>query len=51
MLTFDTEKEMEKHYDLTVGDDGPTKYNSYDGECRVYALTCSNTGELLTENT
>lgn len=51
VLVFDTEEEMYSHYDMTVGDDGPTEYNSYDGLARVYALLCSNTGELLTENT
>ena len=51
VLTFDTEEEMDKHYDMTVGDDGPTKLNNYNGPVRVYALTCSNKGELWTENT
>ena len=51
ILTFDSEKEMEKCFNLTVGLKGPTKYNSYKGECRVNALTCSNTGILLNENT
>ena len=51
VLTFDTEKEMEEHFDRIVGDDGPTITNGYDGEVRVYALTCSNKGELLDENT
>ena len=36
---------------MTVGDDGPTKDNSYTGMARVYAVTISNKGELLTENT
>jgi len=51
VLTFDTEKEMDSCFNLTVGDNGPTKHNSYIGNCKVYALTCSNTGELLDENT
>ena len=51
ILTFDTEVEMQNYYNLTVGDDGPTKLNSYNGEARVYALTITNTGELSTENT
>lgn len=48
---FDTEAELDDAFDLTVGDDGPTPSNRYDGEARVYALTCSNTGQILTENT
>lgn len=51
ILLFETEEEMEHHYYRTVGDDGPTKFNSYDGECRVYALTCSPSGQLMNENT
>ena len=44
VLTFDTEKEMEKYFNLTTEDNNTVKYN-------IYALTCSNTGELLNENT
>lgn len=51
ILLFDTEKEMWHHYDMTVGDDGPTKLNKYKGHTRVYALTCDPDGQLLTENT
>jgi hypothetical protein len=51
LLVFDTEKEMYSHYDMTVGDNGPTNYNSYNGTARVYAVTCNNKGELGTENT
>ncbi len=51
ILLFDTEEEMEGHYNQTVGDDGPTKLNSYNGHTRVYALTCNPEGQLLTENT
>ena len=50
-LIFDSEDEMEKYYDMTVGDDGPTDSNDYNGSARVYALTCSAEGELLNENT
>lgn len=50
ILEFDSEEEMNRHYDMTVGDDGPTKLNPYDGLARVYALTCIN-GELRRENT
>jgi hypothetical protein len=51
ILIFDNEIEMEKYYKMTVGDDGPTKSNSYDGNARVYALTCGADGELQNENT
>lgn len=51
LFLFDTQKEMEEHYDMVVGDNGPTKSNPYDGPLRVYALTISNEGECLTENT
>jgi hypothetical protein len=51
VLLFDDEKEMTLRYDQTVGDDGPTKLNKYDGPARVYAITCSPEGELLGENT
>lgn len=48
---FDSEQEMLDFYYLTVGDDGPTQLNHYNGEMRVYALTCDPTGQLLSENT
>jgi hypothetical protein len=51
VFLFDTENECRKHYDMVVGDDGPTKSNSYNGSTRVYALTCDNTGQFRTENT
>lgn len=50
-LVFDSEEEMNETFELTVGDDGPTKTNPYNGPARVYALTCSPDGQLLTENT
>ena len=50
-LTFDTEEEMDIYYDLTIGDDGATKSNPYNGPVRVYTLTPSNEGELWNENT
>ena len=51
ILLFDTRKEMQRYYDMTVGDDGPTKLNKYSGSAHVYALTCNNRGELENENT
>lgn len=50
-LFFDSEEEMNISFNQTVGDDGPTKFNDYNGPVRVYALTCSSSGELLSENT
>lgn len=50
-MLFDSEDEMCDCYDRTVGDDGPTYLNLYNGSANVYAVTCSPTGELLNENT
>jgi hypothetical protein len=50
-LLFDTEEEMIRHYHMTVGDDGPTELNDYDGPLRVYAITCDPKGQLGYENT
>jgi hypothetical protein len=47
---FDTEEEMYAVYNQTVGDDGPTKLNPYNGPARIYALTCGPRG-LQNENT
>ena len=48
---FDTEESMINAYLDIVGDDGPTEQNTYDGEVKVYAITCDPEGCLLTENT
>ena len=48
---FDTENELDEAYFDFVGDDGPTKRNPYDGELRIYALTCGPDGNLMNENT
>lgn len=50
-IVFDSDEEMEKTFCQTVGDDGPTETNKYDGATRVYAITCSADGELQNENT
>jgi hypothetical protein len=50
-ILFDSQEEMERAFELCVGDDGPTSLNSYNGPVRIFALTCSNKGELLNENT
>jgi len=47
----DTEEECYKLYNQTVGDDGPTDTNHYNGPCRVYALTINSNGEMESENT
>lgn len=50
-LIFDSEEEMLLHYNMTVGDDGPTHLNAYHGPLHVYAITCYPDGQLGTENT
>lgn len=50
-IFFDTEEELDHHYLMTVGDDGPTITNPYNGPVRVYALTCGPDGDLWNENT
>jgi len=51
ILVFDNEQQMETAFNSTVGQDGPTRLNSYNGTAKVYALTCNAAGELLNENT
>lgn len=51
ILLIETEEEANKIYEQTVGDDGPTELNPYQGKCRVYALLCNPNGEFLNENT
>lgn len=48
---FDTEEKCTETFKSTVGDDGPTETNPYNGPVKVYAITCSPDGELQTENT
>lgn len=50
-LLFNTEEEMNKAFDQTVGDEGSTKSNPYMGAGNVYAVTCNPNGETLNENT
>ena len=47
---FDCEADMDRHYDMCVGRDGPTELNQYKGEVCVYALTCSPTEGFINEN-
>jgi len=51
IILFDNRAEMDATFELTVGDDGPTDTNPYDGPARVWALTCDESGQLLSENT
>jgi hypothetical protein len=50
-IICDSEEECRNLFDQTVGDDGPTKLNSYNGKANVYALVVSNDGISMTENT
>lgn len=50
-IVCDTEEEMKTLFNQTVGPNGPTSINPYDGPASVYALTISNGGTLLNENT
>jgi hypothetical protein len=51
IFLFNTLDEMMDVYRTVIGDDGPTIQNPYKGPVKVYALTCSPGGSLLTENT
>lgn len=51
IIVCEDEAEQERLYESTVGDDGPTKLNSYNGPARVFALTINDLGELQNENT
>jgi hypothetical protein len=51
LLTFKFEKECDAYYRQTVGDDGPTKTNSYNGPARVYACKIKPYSGITAENT
>lgn len=51
LFLFEDEHEMINAYTRTVGDDGPTELNDYDGSTRIYAITCDPNGNLMDENT
>lgn len=51
IILCDSEAEMLRYFHMTIGDDGPNKFNPYNGDARVYAMTCDPTGMLLSENT
>ena len=44
-------EELNRLYNSTVGDDGPTELNPYDGPASVYALTIGPDGQTWNENT
>lgn len=51
VILCEGEAECRRIFGMTVGDDGPTALNPYNGPFRVYALTCDPSGQLLNENT
>lgn len=52
VLLFESREDMERAYNQTVGDDGPTELNKYDGKhASVYALTIGPDGTTYNENT
>lgn len=51
LLVFETEEERDEAFWQTVGPDGPTKTNKYDGPCSIYALTIDSDGITQNENT
>lgn len=51
VIVCETAQERDLLYYQTVGEDGPTKLNSYNGPCKIFALTISEKGEFLHENT
>jgi len=51
ILVCNNQDEMERYYKMTIGDDGPTELNPYNGIYRVYALVCDAEGRFIGENT
>jgi hypothetical protein len=51
VIICEDEEECRKVFDQTVGDDGPTDLNPYNGPVKVYALTINAKGEFENENT
>ena len=51
IFLFNTHTEMITAYYDFVGTDGPTPRNPYNGDFRIYAMTCDNTGKSERENT
>lgn len=51
LYVFGEEADLRRMFEATVGDDGPTATNRYDGPARVYAMLVSPTDGVMTENT
>lgn len=51
LITDESISVIENLFAQTVGDEGPTKWNSYSGNSRVYALIIDKNGDFLTDNT
>lgn len=51
LISFDSEEEAWEAYNSTVGEDGSTRSNPYNGKTRVYALLFDPNGIPVTENT
>lgn len=51
IVVCDSVKEMNNLYSQTIGDDGPTHLNNYNGRARVYAMTIDENGLGMNENT
>ena len=49
-IVCENEEEAYKIFNQTVGDDGPTELNKYNGNVRIYAHVCGPKG-IETENT
>jgi len=47
----DTYDECYNLFGSVVGDEGATKTNPYNGDCRVFAMTINNNGEIENTNT
>jgi len=50
-ILCDSKEECQHLYDQVVGDDGHTKLNPYNGRAKTYALTISDDGLFMNENT
>jgi hypothetical protein len=51
IVLCETLDEANKLLHQTVGDDGPTAANPYNGPVRVYACVCDGNGRITSENT
>jgi hypothetical protein len=51
VIVCETREEMERVFNLTIGDSGATLANPYCGDLKIYALSCDPDGILLQDNT